>query len=109
MSRKIKIKYKNTEYVLEYNRSTAKMLEKAGFSLEQIQNQPVTMIPLLFQGAFLAHHRKVKAELIDEMFEHTPNKDKIIGVLSEMYADTLNTLLEEPDANDEGNAIWEES
>ena len=109
MARTIRFNYKNTEYILEYNRATTKMLERAGFSLEQLSNQPVTMIPLLFQGAFMAHHRKVKTDLIDEMFAHTPNKERIIAVLTEMYADTVNTLLEEPDADNEGNAIWEES
>lgn len=108
MAKTIKLTYDNNVYVLEYNRSTARTLERAGFSLNELSEKPVTMVPMLFQGAFLAHHRKVKSALIDEIMENTPNKDDLIGKLTEMYADTVNTVLEEP-AESEGNSSWEAS
>ena len=104
MSKQIKFKYDGLEYTLEYSRATAQQIEKAGFSLEQLQVQPNVQIPLLIQGAFLAHHRRIKDETMNAIIKRLAGKDELIAKLVEMYADTTQTLFDDPD---EGNLEWE--
>ena len=112
MATKITITYKNTEYDLEYSRTTAAQIEDQGFSLDQLTEKPVKMIPVLFYGAFLKHNRGIKRQLVDEIFENLVNKagdgdeNGIIAILAEMYAETVQTLTDSK-AVDEGNAaVW---
>ena len=112
MSTKITITYKQKDYDLEYSRTTAAQIEDQGFSLDQLTEKPVKMIPLLFYGAFLKHNRGIKRQLVDEIFENLVNKagdngdDGIIAILAEMYAETVQTLTDSQ-AVDEGNAaVW---
>jgi len=104
MSKQIKFKYDGLEYTLEYSRNTAQQIEKAGFSLEQLQIQPNVQIPLLIQGAFLAHHRRIKEETLNAIIKRLAGKEELIAKLVEMYADTTQTLFDDPD---EGNLEWE--
>lgn len=67
------------------------------------------MIPLLVRGAFIRHHNDIKQKLIDEIYANIVNKsgkdneEGFIGVLADMYAETISTLTDE-NAADEGNA-----
>ena len=109
MATKITVTYKNENYILEYSRLTASAIEKQGFVLDELTNKPNIMIPLLVHGAFLKHHRDLKQKEIDEIYEKIINKtgkeneEGFLGVLSEMYAETVSTLTDEKTV-DEGNA-----
>lgn len=106
MSKQIRFKYEDTEYVLEYSRATAQQIEKAGFSLEKLKEQPNIQLPMLIQGAFLCHHRRIKDETLNTIINKLAAKEELIAKLVEMYADTTQTLFDEPN-NDEGNLDWE--
>lgn len=96
------------KYVLEYTRKTVSIMERQGFVAENVNKQPMTMLPTLFAGAFLAHHRTLPQEVIDRLYARMPHKDELIPKLVEMYNDPIATLLEEPeDEGDEGNLTWE--
>lgn len=109
MATQITVTYKNENYTLEYSRLTARAIENQGFVLDELTTKPNMMIPLLVQGAFLRHHRNVKQKLIDEIYENLTNRvgaegeEGFIGVLADMYAETVNTLTSE-NVVDEGNA-----
>lgn len=112
MSTKITISYKNSEYTLEFSRTTAAQIEDQGFVLDQIAEKPVKMIPLLVYGAFLKHNRGIKRSLVDEIYENLMDKagdeetQGFIATLAEMYAETVQTLTDTK-AVDEGNrAVW---
>ena len=112
MSTKITISYQKKNYDLEFSRTTAGQIEDQGFVLDQITEKPVKMIPLLFYGAFLKHNRGISRKLVDEIFDNLVNKSGedgetgIIGILAEMYAETVQTLTDTKPA-DEGNlAVW---
>ena len=110
MAIQIKITYKKEEYTLEYTRQAAANIESQGFDLSQVGSKPNIMIPLLVQGAFQKHHRGMKRSAINEVYEHVTEKvrddESFLGVLMEMYSETLTTLTDE--AKDEGNAAtWE--
>lgn len=105
MSKQLKLSYQGTEYVLEFTRNTVKRMEANGFVPDDVQRKPMSLIPELFAGAFMANHRWVKRTLIDEMFDTMPNKMELLNKLIEMYNEPYAAILEEPDAN-EGNASW---
>ena len=104
---KITITYDKTEYTLEYSRQSVKTMEAQGFVLDELTSKPMTMIPLLFSGAFIKNHSGkdgVKRKVVDEIFDNISDKSGLMEVLMEMYADTLATLT---DSNEgEGNATW---
>ena len=102
---KILLKHNNKEYVLEYNRKSVQMMEGQGFVLNEIEARPMTMIPLLFQGAFLKNCKGTKRAVIDEIYDSIGNKTDLMNVLIEMYAETLSTLT---DDSEEGNVTWEQ-
>ena len=110
MGKQIKFEYKNKEYILEYTRESVKQMEREGFKGEDIINKPMLTLPKLFAGAFKAHHKfDTKQKIIDEMFELFTNKQALVEKLAEMYAEPMETLMDD-DNIAEGNAIaWDAS
>ena len=100
---KINLTYNKVEYTLEYNRQSVKTLEGQGFRLDEITAMPMTMIPMLFHGAFFKNHRGIKRNLVDEIYGDIADKTGLIQALAEMYAETLSDLT---DDTGEGNATW---
>lgn len=94
-------------YTLEFTRKTIELMEKNGFVAADMERKPMTLLPALFAGAFLAHHRFVKRDVIDAIYARLNHKDELIGALVEMYNEPLMALLDEPEQeNDEGNLSW---
>ena len=95
-------------YTLEYTRKSVEIMEKQGFVAEEVDRKPMTMLPALFAGAFIARHRFVKKEVIDRIHARLPRKDELIPKLVEMYNEPILTLMEEPTTGegDEGNMDW---
>jgi len=94
-------------YTLEFTRKTIELMEKNGFVVADMERKPMTLLPALFAGAFLAHHRFVKRDVIDAIYAKLNHKDELIGALVEMYNEPLMALLDEPEQeNDEGNLSW---
>jgi len=105
MSKQLTFSYKDKDYVLEYTRKTVEAMERQGFVAEDVKNKPMTTLPALFRGAFMANHRFVKPEVIDEIYAKMPNKGELIGKLAEMYNEPIMTLMDEPEES-EGNLNW---
>ena len=105
MNKQLNFTYQGKEYCLEYTRKSVEQMEKRGFIASEIQDKPMTTLPVLFAGAFLAHHRFEKPEVIDEIYRKMPNKDELIGKLAEMYNEPILALVGEPEDN-EGNIDW---
>lgn len=100
---KIVLNYEKKEYVLEYNRQSVKQMEGQGFVLDELATKPMTMIPMLFSGAFIKNCRGTKRSTIDEIYDGIGDKTALMEALMEMYAETLSTLTED---NSEGNVTW---
>jgi len=109
VAKQIRFEYKGQEYILEFTRKSIEMMERQGFVASDIVEKPMTTLPALFAGAFLAHHRNVKKELIDEIFSKMTDKEELIRKLAEMYNEPIMALMDEPNPNDEGNVKWEAS
>ena len=100
---KIVLNHENKEYELEFNRQSVKMMESQGFVLDELTSKPMTMIPLLFSGAFIKNCKGTKRSVIDEIFDSIADKTGLMQALMEMYAETLSSLTD--DAG-EGNVTW---
>ena len=105
MSKQLSFTYKDKQYTLEYTRKSIETMEKQGFVVSEIKDKPMTTLPALFAGAFLAHHRLIKQEVIDEIFSKMTNKSDLIGKLAEMYNEPIMTLIDDPEEA-EGNLDW---
>ena len=105
MNKQLKFTYQDKDYCLEYTRRSVEQMEKQGFVAQDIQTKPMTVLPALFAGAFLANHRFTKADVIDEIFSKMTNKSELIGKLSEMYNEPIMALVDEP-TESEGNLEW---
>lgn len=97
MAKQIMFTYEGKDYTLEYTRRTIKQMEDEGFIAKDMDDRPMTLLPALFAGAFKAHHRFVKQDVIDEIYANMPDKDKLIEKLAEMYNEPIMTLMAEPE------------
>ena len=108
MSKQLNFKYNGTEYTLEYTRKSVEQMEREGFVADDLKIKPLTMLPTLFAGAFKAHHKYVKREVIDEIYSKMTNKADLIGKLAEMYNEPIMALIDEP-AESAENLTWTQS
>lgn len=105
MSKTLEFTYKGVDYKLEFTKRTVMEMERRGFVASDVDTKPMTTLPALWAGAFLAHHRWAKDDLIEEIYAHMSDKQLLIGKLAEMYNDPIQSLIEDPE-NAEGNVNW---
>lgn len=108
MSKQLNFEYKGIEYTLEFTRRTVEQMEREGFVADDVKTKPMTTLPTLFAGAFKAHHRYVKPDVINEIYSKMTNKADLIGKLAEMYNEPIMALIDEPDESSE-NLTWTQS
>ena len=105
----LKLKYEDRTYTLEYTLASLRAMDRGGFSLSKVTEQPSTMLPLLFRGAFLEHHAGMKEGRVNEIYDHLENRSGLIEKLIDLYSDALNSLMEDnEEALSEKKASWEE-
>ena len=105
MSKQLRFTYEDKDYCLEFTRKSVEQMEKSGFRASDINDKPMTVLPALFAGSFIAHHRFTKQDVIDGIFSKMTNKGELIGKLAEMYNEPIIALVDEPEEN-EGNVSW---
>lgn len=105
MAKQLRFTYEGKEYVLEFTRRSVEIMEKKGFVASDIETKPVTVLPALFAGAFLANHKYEKPEVIEKIYSKMTNKQELIGKLAEMYNEPIMALVDEP-TESEGNLDW---
>ena len=105
MAKQLIFTFEDKEYTLEFNRRTVAEMEKKGFIASEIIDKPMSSLPTLFAGAFLANHRFIKQETIDAIYSKLTKKEDLIGKLAEMYNEPIMALVEEPE-EDKGNVNW---
>lgn len=101
----INLSYEGQDYTLEFTKKTIRALEESGFNPREIDTKPLSTIPILFAGAFRAHHRFVKPEVIDAIYDSCPNKDELISALLDMYIEHMVAMVEDP-KDDTKNVTW---
>ena len=107
---KITFDYGTNHYVLEYTRASVKQMEQNGFDMNKLEGQPMTMLTALFEGAFIANHKRTFANkpLLEEILKKFTKREKLYDTLMRMYNATLLTLFDEDEdgEGDEGNVTW---
>lgn len=88
--------FNDDDYTLEFSRKTVSMLERNGFVIDDVPNKPVTLLPRLFQGAFLMHHPRIKEATVNEIFNLMEDKEGLLEALIELYNAPLNSMFDEP-------------
>lgn len=106
MAKKLEFTFDGKEYVLEFTRRTVKEMERKGFVASDIESKPMTLLPELFAGSFLAHHRGTRADVIDSIFDRLSNKQELIGKLAEMYNEPILALVSDEETDEEGKVDW---
>ena len=87
------------EYTLEYSRKTVSKAEQAGLDVNQLETKSMTMIPLMFWGAFLMHHPYMTKDQTDKiLFDGLGGLNaKEMEYLGKLYAEPFQTLIANED------------
>lgn len=99
----VRDEYGNT-YKLQFNSRVVKAMERKGFQLNL--DYPNTMIEDLWTGAFQMHHSKITSERIKAIWAVQRNKQDLLGILTALYAQPLQELMNEPEG-DGADPTWE--
>lgn len=103
---KVSFEHNGKDYTLEYTLRTASYAEADGFRISEMGDQPAKMIPLLFHWAFYKNHPKLSKKQTQDIYSDLKGKNKLIKVLSEMYTEAVNALVDDDEDEDEGNENW---
>lgn len=106
MAKKIVFQYGDKEYTLAFTRASITKMEADGFVASDIGEKPMSRLPQLFAGAFLAHHPFVKRETVNDILDHMKDKQGLYASLGEMYGECIKALIDDPEES-EGNVTWE--
>lgn len=87
------------EYELEYSRKTVAKAEQAGLDINALESKSMTMIPLLFWGAFLMHHPYMTKDQTDKiLFDGLGGlNEEEMAYLGKLYAAPFQTLIASED------------
>ena len=105
MAKQLNFSYEGRDYTLEFTRRTVEAMERKGFVASELTVKPVSRLPELFAGAFLANHPSEKREVVDAIYGRMGNKSALVSKLAEMYNEPVEALFAEPGEN-EGNVDW---
>lgn len=98
----VRDKDKNS-YVLTFTAETVQAIESRGFVLENLDKQPMIMMPLLLEGAFLAKEaNRVTPDKVLEIWKDVKDKKGLLQKLVLLYNDPIDEMFAK-----EGNQEWE--
>ena len=92
---------------LAYNRSALVRMEKQGFNVQKIEEEPLSNICLLIRGAFYMHNPSLSDEEIDAIAEQIDGGEKFIQALLKLYSDVLMSLSGQKSSKEPKNFKWE--
>lgn len=97
--RQLKLKIKDKDYILEYNRESIKWLEKEGFDMDNFLKKPVTYIEMLWQSLFIKNYSNViSSSLANKLMDSYSEEKgeamlmKVISFSIEEYKSFLDAL-----------------
>lgn len=106
MTTKIKFTYGGKQYILEFTKNSVKEMERRGFVASEVLEKPLTVLPDMFAGAFIANHRFTKRKVIDEIFSQIDDKAELLDSLAEMYSLVIDEFVDELEKRNK-NLSWE--
>ena len=110
MNKKIEFEYQGVNYTLEYNRDAIRYMEGEGLNIDEVQSKPLTMIEILWKGAFFKNHKTEKINKIEEIYKCIPNKTELHNALSQMFYEAYAVLIgDAEEVDDSKNINWKMS
>lgn len=103
MNKKLEFSYEGNDYTLEYDRNAIKIMEANGLKINEVESQPLTMMEILWQGAFLKNHKSEKNVL--EIYKNMKNKSDLNAYLVSMFSETYISLIGDNE-DDSKNIEW---
>ena len=107
MGKHITFEHNGETYTLEYTRKAIETMERRGFKVGEIQDKPMTVLPEMFSGAFIAHHTGLKRKIMDEIFDRISDKRALLGKLAEMYNDPMEQLFDNEGVTKTEEISWD--
>lgn len=104
--KQINLTFEGTSYTLEFTRKAIEQMERSGFIVSEVADKPMTNLPTLFAGAFIANHKWVKKDMINKIFDTLKDKQGLIGKLVEMYNEPIEALFNESEEGEENLTEW---
>lgn len=79
--------------------------------ITEIQSKPITMVEILWQGAFWKNHRKEKIATMQKIYDSIKNKSELNAALTDMFLETYSALIGDNDEIDDvsKNIEWKMS
>lgn len=107
MAKTITFTYKDTDYTLEYTRSTIRKMEDDKVDFETMDTHTFTAVFDLFRYSFWRHHKREfkNEDLIAEILALFPDKEKLYETLNDMIGDTV-AYLSDPDESEKNVIQW---
>ena len=105
MAKAIRFTYEGVDYELQFTKRTVREMEMGGFKFREVPDKPMTLLPQLFKGAFLANHRKTNEATINAIYESLPNKGELMDALFALYDEPISALMAEP-SEENPNVTW---
>ena len=83
------------EYTLEFSRKSVVKAEQAGLEINALDTKSMTMIPLLFWGAFIMHHPYITRDQTDKiLFDGLGGlNEEEMTYLGKLYAEPFQSLI----------------
>lgn len=101
---KITFTYDGTNYVLEFDRDSANRTAMGGLDVSKLSGEQIMTGPkMIFEGALYKHHGRLSKRKVEEIFESFDEKTELIGALTEMYAQAVESVY----SDGSGKTQWE--
>lgn len=95
MKNKIAFVFEGKDYTLEFTKNSVKEMERRGFVASEVIEKPLSVLPDMFAGAFIANHRFTKRKVIDAIFLQIDNKAELVNSLAELYSCVIDDFVDE--------------
>lgn len=106
MNKRIEFEKDGQKYVLEYTRESVALMERQGFSVEELTTKPMLMLPLAFQGLFYKNHKRVNKTFVDEVYDNFKDKEKLLEAIATMLDECYSSLTDNSEEDNKGNIDW---
>lgn len=102
----ITFEYEGKRYVLEFTRNTVLEMERNGFDLSKVGSQLLNATVMLWNGAFLANHRKTSEKTRNEIFSLMGNKESLFQRLTELYTYAASSIFDTEGIEEKNLIKW---
>lgn len=88
--------YEGSDFVLDFDRKSVATAERMlNVNIEEVQSFSYSGCLTLFHAALLKHQPKIKLATVERLYELQNDKIGLHQDLLEMYAETINSLMED--------------